>query len=185
MDLTLSPEVEALRGRYRRFVESHIMPLEALPDTFDDHENIRLDLLETLREKAKAENLWAPQMPAQRGGLGLAVSAWAPCYEEMGRSIFGPLVFNCAAPDDGNMFLLNKIAREDQKQRWLQPLIDGKLRSSFAMTEPAPGAGSDPSLMLTRAVRNCESTTSSRSSVPEFSKRKSSWATRSRPSGMR
>ena len=156
MDLTLSPEVEALRGRYRGFVESHIMPLEAQPDAFDEHENIRLDILETLREKARAENLWTPQMPRQRGGLGLPISAWAPCYEEMGRSIFGPLVFNCAAPDDGTMFLLNKIAREDQKDRWLQPLIDGRLRSSFAMTEPAPGAGSDPTLMRTRAVRQGE-----------------------------
>jgi acyl-CoA dehydrogenase len=156
MDLTLSPEVEALRRRYRCFVDSQIMPLEAQPDAFDAHENIRLDRLETLREKAKAENLWAPQMPRQRGGLGLPISAWAPCYEEMGRSIFGPLVFNCAAPDDGNMFLLNKIAREDQKDRWLQPLIDGRLRSSFAMTEPAPGAGSDPTLMRTRAVRQGE-----------------------------
>ena len=156
MDLTLSPEVEALRRRYRRFVESQIIPLEAQPDAFDAHENIRLDRLETLREKAKSENLWAPQMPRQRGGLGLPISAWAPCYEEMGRSIFGPLVFNCAAPDDGNMFLLNKIAREDQKDRWLQPLIDGRLRSSFAMTEPAPGAGSDPTLMRTRAVRQGE-----------------------------
>jgi acyl-CoA dehydrogenase len=156
MDLTLSPEVEALRGRYRGFVESHIMSLEAQPDAFDEYENIRLDILETLREKARSENLWAPQMPRQRGGLGLPISAWAPCYEEMGRSIFGPLVFNCAAPDDGNMFLLNRIAREDQKDRWLQPLIDGKLRSAFAMTEPAPGAGSDPTLMRTRAVRQGE-----------------------------
>jgi acyl-CoA dehydrogenase len=80
---------------------------------------------------------------------GLAV-----CYEEMGRSIFGPVVFNCAAPDDGNMMLLEKVARDDQKERWLQPIVDGRARSAFAMTEPAPGAGSDPGLMRTRAERH-------------------------------
>ena len=153
MELTLSAELETLRERYKRFVESEVMPLEAAPGNFDDHENIRLDLLEPLREKAKSEGLWAPQVPRRRGGLGLPVSAWAVCYEEMGRSLFGPLVFNCAAPDDGTMILLEKVAREDQKDRWLQPLIDGKLRSAFAMTEPAPGAGSDPGLMRTRAVK--------------------------------
>jgi acyl-CoA dehydrogenase len=77
----------------------------------------------------------------------------AVCYEEMGRSIFGPAGFNCAAPDDGNMILLEKVATEEQKARWLQPIVDGKIRSAFAMTEPAPGSGSDPSLMLTRAER--------------------------------
>ena len=153
MDFTLSAELEALRGRYRAFVEAEIMPLERDAENFDEHENIRLDLLEKIREKAKAQGLWAPQMPRERGGLGLPISAWAVCYEEMGRSIFGPLAFNCAAPDDGTMFLLNKVAREDQKARWLQPLIDGACRSSFAMTEPAPGAGSDPTLMRSQAVR--------------------------------
>ena len=133
--------------------EAHVMPLEAKPDSYDEHENIRLDLLEALRGEAKAHGLWAPQMPAARGGLGLSVAGMAVCYEEMGRSIFGPAAFNCAAPDDGNMILLNKVASEAQKDRWLQPIIDGKLRSSFAMTEPAPGAGSDPTLMRTHAVR--------------------------------
>ena len=72
----------------------------------------------------------------------------AACYEEMNYSIFGPVVFNCAAPDDGNMTVLNKVATEEQKARWLQPIIDGKVRSAIVMTEPAPGAGSDPAMML-------------------------------------
>ncbi len=153
MDFSLSPEIDALRRRYRAFVDAHVIPLEGDPANYDEHENIRLDLLATLRDKAKAEGLWAPQMPAQHGGLGLPVSAWAVCYEEMGRSIFGPAIFNCAAPDDGNMFLLATVATAAQKSRWLQPIVDGTVRSAFAMTEPAPGAGSDPSQMLTRAER--------------------------------
>jgi len=153
MDFLLSPEIESYRGRYRAFVAERIQPLEADPQSFDDHENIALPVLDPLREKAKVAGLWAPQMSRQRGGQGLSVVGMAACYEEMGHSIFGPVAFNCAAPDDGNMILLEKVAREDQKARWLQPIIDGRVRSAFAMTEPMPGAGSDPSAMRTRAER--------------------------------
>ncbi len=154
MDFNLPPETEDLCRRIRAFVEARVMPLEADPDSYDGHENIKLALLDDLRGAVKAQGLWAPQMPASRGGLGLSVAGMAACYEEMGRSIFGPAVFNCAAPDDGNMIALNKVASEAQKEKWLQPIVDGKLRSTFAMTEPAPGAGSDPNLMRTRAVRD-------------------------------
>jgi len=153
MDFHLAPEVEDVRQGIRNFVESKVLPLESDPANFDEHENIRQDLLDGLREKAKQAGLWCPQIPKERGGLGLRVTGWAACYEEMGRSIFGPVVFNCAAPDDGNMFLLSRVGTEVQKERWLQPIIDGKVRSAFAMTEPAPGAGSDPSLMQTRAEK--------------------------------
>ncbi len=153
MDFALSPEIESLRLRYRGFVAEHILPLEDDPAAYDGHENIALDRLEPLRTQAKAAGLWAPQMPKARGGLGLSVVAMAACYEEMGRSIFGPLAFNCAAPDDGNMLLLEKVATEAQKARWLQPIVEGEVRSAFAMTEPAPGSGSDPSSMRTRAER--------------------------------
>jgi acyl-CoA dehydrogenase len=74
----------------------------------------------------------------------------------MNRSIFGPVAFNCAAPDDGNMFVLNRVATEEQKARWLDPIIQGRVRSSFAMTEPAPGAGSDPSMMRTTATKQAD-----------------------------
>jgi acyl-CoA dehydrogenase len=157
MDFTLSPETEALRAKLRDFVEREIMPLESDPAAYDAHENIALDRLETLRAKAKAAGLWALQMPKARGGQGLTVAQMAVCYEEMGRSIFGPVVFNCAAPDDGTMILLEKVATEAQKARWLQPIVDGKLRSAFAMTEPAPGAGSDPGLMRSTALRDGDS----------------------------
>jgi acyl-CoA dehydrogenase len=159
MDFTLSPETEALRAKLRDFVEREIMPLESDPAAYDAHENIALDRLETLRAKAKQAGLWALQMPKARGGQGLTVAQMAVCYEEMGRSIFGPVVFNCAAPDDGTMILLEKVATDEQKQRWLQPIVDGKLRSAFAMTEPAPGAGSDPGLMRSTAERDGDSWT--------------------------
>ena len=154
MDFTLSPEVDALRRRIRDFTETRIIPLEADPDSWDDHENIRLDLLEDVRAEVKAQGLWAPQMPRERGGLGLGVAGMAACYEEMGRSLFGPVSFNCAAPDDGNMILLERVGTEAQKERWLDPIIAGRVRSAFAMTEPAPGSGSDPSMMLTTAERD-------------------------------
>ncbi len=155
MDFSLPPEIEALRLKVRAFVEAHVLPLEADRASFDDYENIRLDVLKPLREMARTQGLWAPQMPKARGGLGLPMVGWAAFYEEANRSIFGPLAFNCAAPDDGNMNVLNKVLKTDaQKDTWLQPIIDGKIRSSFVMTEPHPGSGSDPGgMMLTRAER--------------------------------
>ena len=153
MDFTLPEEIEEYRKRYQAFVAEHLIPLEGAAASYDEHENIRLDLLETLRAKAKAAGLWAPQMPKERGGLGFNVVAMAACYEEMNHAIFGPATFNCAAPDDGNMIVLNKVGTEQQKARWLQPIIDGRVRSSIVMTEPAPGAGSDPSMMRTTATK--------------------------------
>ena len=153
MDFALAPEIEDFRQRTRAFVAEHILPVERERENYDEHENIALPVLEALRGKAKAAGLWAPQMPKARGGQGLPVTGMAACYEEMGRSIFGPVVFNCAAPDDGNMVLLEKVASDAQKARWLQPIVDGTLRSAFVMTEPMPGAGSDPSAMRTRAEK--------------------------------
>ncbi|HXQ40189.1 MAG TPA: acyl-CoA dehydrogenase family protein [Candidatus Udaeobacter sp.] len=153
MDHAAAPEVEALRRRIAAFVATEILPLEKDPASFDEHENIALPLLEELRKKVKAAGLWAPQMPRTLGGLGLNIAGMAVCYEAMGRSIFGPAAFNCAAPDDGNMILLARVATEAQKRRWLVPIVDGQVRSSFAMTEPMPGAGSDPAAMLTSATR--------------------------------
>jgi acyl-CoA dehydrogenase len=153
MDLTLPADIESYRLRYRAFVAEYLIPLERDPNAYDGHENIHLELLEELRAKAKSAGLWAPQMPKARGGQGFNTVAMAACYEEMNYSIFGPVTFNCAAPDDGNMIVLNKIGTEAQKTRWLQPIIDGKVRSAIVMTEPAPGAGSDPSMMRTTATK--------------------------------
>ncbi|MCB1377614.1 MAG: acyl-CoA dehydrogenase family protein [Alphaproteobacteria bacterium] len=155
MDFSLTPEIDDLRLKVRAFVAENVMPLESDRSNYDTYENIRLPVLENLREMSKARGLWAPQMPKARGGLGLPMAGWCAFYEEANRSIFGPLAFNCAAPDDGNMNVLNKVLKtEAEKDRWLQPIIDGKIRSSFVMTEPHPGSGSDPGgMMLTRAQK--------------------------------
>ena len=153
MDFTLPRELDDIRLKTRGFVAEHILPLESDPHAYDDHENIRLDLLNELRAKAKAAGLWAPQSALQYGGMDLPIIGWAAMYEEANRSIFGPVVFNCAAPDDGNMRVLRKVATAAQQERWLKPIVEGKVRSAFVMTEPHPGAGSDPSMTLTRATR--------------------------------
>jgi acyl-CoA dehydrogenase len=155
MDFTLSPEIEKLRLKVREFIADEVMPLETQKDAYDEVENIRLDVLDRMRAKAKAAGLWAPQMPKERGGLGLPIVGWAAFYEEANRSIFGPVILNAQAPDDGNMSVLNKALNSDaMKDTWLQPIIDGKVRSAFVMTEPHPGSGSDPGgMMLTRAKK--------------------------------
>ena len=154
MDFTISAEVEDYRRRIGIFIENRVLPLESDQANYDGHGNIRLDLLDELRAEARAEGLWCLQLKPETGGVGLGRVGMAVCYEEMNRSIFGPLVFNSSAPDDGNMMVLEAMATEEQKQRWLQPIVNGEVRSVFAMTEPAPGSGSDPSMMMTRAVRD-------------------------------
>jgi acyl-CoA dehydrogenase len=153
MDFTLSPEIEDIRLRVRAFVEEHVLPLEADPENFAEHENIPEARLAPVREKAKKAGLWAPQAPKEYGGMGLPIVAWAAIYEEAARSIFGPLAIHCMAPDDGNINLLARAGTPAQKDKWLRPLVEGKARSAFAMTEPDPGSGSDPGMMRTRAVK--------------------------------
>ena len=153
MDFSLTPEIEEYRNRVSAFVAEHILPLEADPSTYDDYENIRLEKRDELRAKAKDAGLWAPQVPEPLGGLGLSMVGQAAFYEASNRSIFGPCIFNCAAPDDGNMRLLSQVARDDQKERWLKPIVEGAVNSSIVMTEPAPGGGSDPGMIRTRAVK--------------------------------
>ena len=153
MDFSLSPEIDDVRQRVRKFVAREVMPLEENPANYDEHENIRLDVLDEVRARAKAEGLWAPQMPKELGGMGLPHIGWAAIYEEANRSLFGPCAINCAAPDDGNMNVLSKVATPEQKERWLMPIIRGEARSAFVMTEPHPGSGSDPTMMLTTAEK--------------------------------
>ncbi|MGI9304924.1 MAG: acyl-CoA dehydrogenase family protein [Gammaproteobacteria bacterium] len=154
MDFTLSPEIEDYRQRIRAFVDEHIVPLESDAQVYDDGENISDAYLKPLRERARVAGLWCLPMPKARGGQGFRPVGMAACYEEMNRSIFGPVVFNCAAPDDGNMIVLERIGTQAQKERWLQPIVDGQVRSAFAMTEPQPGSGSDPGgMMRTTAIR--------------------------------
>ncbi|MEK0083490.1 acyl-CoA dehydrogenase family protein [Benzoatithermus flavus] len=152
MQFSLPTGIEEARARAAAFVDERLLPLEDDPSSFGEGEHIRLDLLEEVRKEARARRLWCPQMPESRGGLGFGPVGMAVLYEELGRSRFGPAACNCAAPDDGNMLVLERVATEEQKDRWLQPIIDGKVRSAIVMTEPHPGSGSDPAgMMLTRA----------------------------------
>jgi acyl-CoA dehydrogenase len=148
MDFTLTPEINDMCRRIRSFVDEHLLPIESDPTIYDEYESIRKELLDALRIKAKAAGIWALSMPKERGGAGYNTVGMAACYEEMNRALFGPAVFNAAAPDDGNMFVLNRLGNDRQKEKWLQPIIDGDVSSSIVMTEPAPGAGSDPAGMM-------------------------------------
>lgn len=139
-----------LQRRVRAFVRDEVVPLEAheveeqgLPD---EH-------LRRVRQKARDAGLWAPQLPVEVGGRGLDTVGLCALFEEAGYSPLGPLALHCAAPDEGNMHLLLKAATPAQRERYLMPLMRGETRSCFAMTEPAPGAGSDPTMMRTRATR--------------------------------
>ncbi|MGL4240982.1 MAG: acyl-CoA dehydrogenase family protein [Beijerinckiaceae bacterium] len=151
MDFSLPPDLDDIRRRTRDFIRQHVLPVEADRSNWDEHENIAAGPLAALREKAKAAGLWSPQVPRHLGGMGLPMVGQAAMYEEANWSIFGPVSLNCAAPDDGNMRLLSQVATDAQKQRWLAPIVSGEARSAFAMTEPAPGGGSDPGMIRTAA----------------------------------
>lgn len=153
MDFTISPALDDLRCRIAAFVETEIIPHETDPASWDAHENIAEPALSALRAKARAGGLWCLQLKPETGGLGVGRVGMAVCYEAMNRSIFGPVVFNSAAPDDGNMMVLEAVATPEQKRRWLAPIVAGEVRSAFAMTEPHPGGGSDPTMIRTRAEK--------------------------------
>ena len=148
MDFTVAPEIADLAARVRAFVHEVVIPAEAR-----DHGLHGPDpqLRSELQEAARAAGLFAPHVSEELGGLGLDMVAQSVVFEEAGVSLLGPLALNCAAPDEGNMAMLEKIATPEQKERYLAPLAAGRVRSCFAMTEPVPGAGSDPSMLRTSA----------------------------------
>ncbi|MCZ4277970.1 acyl-CoA dehydrogenase family protein [Rhodococcoides yunnanense] len=152
IDLTYSPEVEALIEKTRTFVRTEILPIE---DEF--HGNVEDaggdELRVRMQQAAKGAGVFAPHAPIEYGGAGLNMCDRAPLFEEGGYSLFGPPALNIGAPDEGNVHMLAHIASDAQKQQFLAPLAAGDVRSAFAMTEPAPGAGSDPSALTTAAVK--------------------------------
>jgi acyl-CoA dehydrogenase len=152
MDFSIPPHVQELTRRVRQFVDSEVIPLEK--HAYDTPDGLPSDMLNEVRRKARAAGLWGPQLSKELGGLGLSLQEIVPVFEAAGRSMFGPLALNCSAPDEGNMHLLDLFANEEQRQRYLIPLANAEIRSSFAMTEPAPGAGSDPTMLKTCAVRD-------------------------------
>lgn len=146
-----SDRVPALREAVRRFVDEEAIPRE---DPALAHDVQALDAVaRELRAKAKAAGIYAPHLAAQWGGLGLSWRDRSAILEEAGRSALGPLALNCAPPDQPNMINLAQRGTDAQKRRYLEPLARGDLHSCFAMTEPEPGAGSDPSALATTAVR--------------------------------
>ena len=152
IDFTPRPELAALRAEVRAFVDEQIIPAE--PAIYAENERGGSDTVQLLQAKARAAGLWTPHLPVELGGKGLGPMGMAVLFREMGRSFAGARVFNCDAPDQGNMDLLAKVASDAARERWLQPLCDGKITSAFCMTEPAPGAGADPTNLLTTAVRD-------------------------------
>lgn len=147
---SLEPDLEALRDRVRRFVREVVIPAE--PRNNGEH-GIDDGLRSELQQAAREAGLLSPHAPADLGGLGLDHRGQAVIFEEAGYSLLGPQALNCAAPDEGNMLLLDRVASPSQRERYLAPLVAGRVRSSFSMTEPAPGAGSDPTMLLTHANR--------------------------------
>ncbi len=152
MDFALPPEIAELQERTRRFLADKVIPLEG--DPRQDSHGPSDDLRHELNSRARAAGLLSPHASLEHGGLGLSHIAKAVVFEEAGYSPLGPLALNIQAPDEGNTHLLEVVATPAQKERWLLPQINGQTRSCFAMTEPAPGAGADPSMLMTTAVRD-------------------------------
>ncbi len=152
MDFSLSPALLELQQRTRRFIAEQVIPLERDPrqTPHGPCEALRRELV----GRARAAGLLTPHASRELGGLGLTHAEKAIVFEEAGYSTLGPTALNIHAPDEGNIHLLEQVATDAQKERWLRPMVQGHTRSCFAMTEPAPGAGADPSMLATTAVRD-------------------------------
>jgi len=155
MDFAYSPKVRDLEARLKAFMDAHVYPNEkrfrAEVDEGDRWQPTRV--VEELKEKAKAARLWNLFLPQSERGAGLNNLEYAPLCEIMGRVHWAPEVFNCAAPDTGNMETLERYGTPEQKRQWLEPLLEGRIRSGFAMTEPAV-ASSDATNIQSAIVRD-------------------------------
>jgi acyl-CoA dehydrogenase len=149
LDLAPDPAVAELAKRTAAFVRTTVLPVEERHRGVVRDEQVRREL----QQSARVAGVFAPQVGVEFGGHGLDMRARGVVFEEAGYSLLGPLALNIAAPDEGNMHLLEAVATAEQKERYLRPLAAGEIRSCFAMTEPAPGAGSDPAALRTRAER--------------------------------
>ena len=145
-------DLDQLVATTRSFIAEHVIPVD---DEFDgDVEAAGGDELRVrLQGIARDAGILTPHAPVEMGGLGLNMTDRTAVFEEAGYSLFGPTALNINAPDEGNVHLLAHVATDDQRDRYLRPLVAGEQRSAFAMTEPAPGAGSDPTALATRASR--------------------------------
>jgi acyl-CoA dehydrogenase len=151
-----SPRSLELQKRVHDFMETHVIPAEPIYFGQQDELADRWDsppVMEELKSRAKAEGLWNLFLPESHLGAGLTNLEYAPLCELMGRSYIGPEVFNCAAPDTGNMEIIERYGSDDHKERWLKPLLEGTIRSAFSMTEPDV-ASSDATNIALSAVRD-------------------------------
>lgn len=156
MEFEHSDKVKDLVGRVRDFIDEQVLPVEA---TYEEQLAAAPwetpPIMEELKAKARAENLWNLFLPREHGEFspGLSNLEYAPIAEETGRSLMAPEVFNCSAPDTGNMEVLAKYGTPEQQEQWLKPLMEGRIRSAFAMTEPAV-ASSDATNIQASIVRD-------------------------------
>lgn len=150
--ITLSNELLELQQKVREFIQQEVIPLESDPrqDSHGPSEALRQELV----SRARRWGLLTPHASQEMGGLGWSHLQKAVAFEEAGYSALGPIALNIHAPDEGNIHLLDAVANDAQKERWLRKLVAGEARSCFAMTEPAPGAGSDPSMLQTTAIED-------------------------------
>ncbi|PEL13247.1 acyl-CoA dehydrogenase [Bacillus sp. AFS017336] len=140
MDFLYSPKVQELQAKLTKFMEAYVYPNERIyEEQLNAQENRWSDvppIMEELKQKAKQARLWNLFLPESDLGAGLTNLEYAPLCEIMGRSLIGPEVFNCSAPDTGNMEVLERYGTTEQKEKWLVPLLNGEIRSCFSMTEP-------------------------------------------------
>src|SRR3954452_25614657 len=149
MASTFAPPAERL-AQVRAFMAERVIPNEHILDREDDEADA---VVARLRDEVRELGLWAPHMPPEAGGTGTGFLDYAYLNEHIGRTVWGQLVFGCQAPDAGNAEILHMFGTDEQKERWLFPLVAGEIRSFFSMTEPEV-AGSDPTTLRTRAVRD-------------------------------
>ena len=141
----------AVADRVRTFVDEEVIPVER---EYLGEESVPRSTVRDLQEKARERDIFAPQIPEEYGGLGMDFREMLPVFEAAGRSLLGAAAINVAAPDEGNMHTLELAGTEAQKEEWLRPLAQGEARSAFSMTEPNPGAGSDPKMIRTTAEKD-------------------------------
>src|SRR3981081_1307840 len=154
MDFAVSGKVKDLQRRLQAFMDEYIYSNEQrFHDEIERDRWSPTSVIEELKTKARALGLWNLFLPDKVHGAGLSNLEYAPLCEIMGRSMIAPEVFNCSAPDTGNMEVLVRYGSEEQKDRWLKPLLAGEIRSCFAMTEPAV-ASSDATNIEASIVRN-------------------------------
>lgn len=160
MDFQPSQKSQDFTARVRRFMDEHIVPVEAAywaevrrVNTSADHRTWRVPaVMEELKARARKEGLWNLFIPDATLGAGLSTLEYAPVAEQMGRSLLAPEVFNCNAPDSGNMEVLWRYGSDPQKQRWLEPLLRGEIRSVFCMTEPEVASSDATNMAATAEV---------------------------------